>query len=122
MKRFLTLRKNSLFYDVYEDDAIILNYLLGYKIIKGRVGFPSNAIGKVVNILEDEKINYKIISDEEEVRDFKNLNQYLNILARAKDKISVEKKINKILERLDSYDEGTLCEILERIESIVYEY
>ena len=60
------------------------------KIIKGRVGFPSNAIGKVVNILEDEKINYKIISDEEEVRDFKNLNQYLNILAIAMFKISIE--------------------------------
>ena len=122
MKRFLTLRKNALFYEVYDDDAVILNYLLGYKNIKGRVGFPINAFSKVINILEDKKINYKIIDEQEEVKDFKNLNQYLNILAKASDKIEVNNKINKILDKLKTFDEGTLYEILEKVESIVYEY
>ena len=122
MKRFLTIRKNSLFYDVYDDDAVILNYLLGYKNINGRVGFPINAISKVINILEDKKINYKIIGEQEEVKDFKNLNQYLNILAKAADKIEVNNKINKILDKLKNFDEGTLYEILDKIESIIYEY
>ena len=122
MKRFLTIRKNALFYDVYDDDAIILNYLLGYKNINGRVGFPINAISKVINILEDKKINYKIIGEQEEVKDFKNLNQYLNILAKAADKIEVNNKINKILDKLKNFDEGTLYEILDKIESIIYEY
>ena len=122
MKRFLTLRKNALFYEVYDDDAVILNYLLGYKNIKGRVGFPINAFSKVINILEDKKINYKIIDEQEEVKDFKNLNQYLNILAKASDKIEVNNKINKILDKLKTFDEGTLYEILEKVESIIYEY
>ena len=122
MKRFLTLRKNALFYEVYDDDAVILNYLLGYKNIKGRVGFPINAFAKVINILEDKKINYKIIDEQEEVKDFKNLNQYLNILAKASDKVEVNNKINKILDKLKTFDEGTLYEILEKVESIVYEY
>ncbi len=122
MKRFLTLRKNALFYEVYDDDAVILNYLLGYKNIKGRVGFPINAFSKVINILEDKKINYKIIDEQEEVKDFKNLNQYLNILAKASDKVEVNNKINKILDKLKTFDEGTLYEILEKVESIVYEY
>ena len=122
MKRFLTLRKNALFYEVYDDDAVILNYLLGYKNIKGRVGFPINAFSKVINILEDKKINYKIIDEQEEVKDFKNLNQYLNILAKASDKVEVNNKINKILDKLKTFDEGTLYEILEKVESIIYEY
>ena len=122
MKRFLTLKKNALFYEVYDDDAVILNYLLGYKNIKGRVGFPINAFSKVINILEDKKINYKIIDEQEEVKDFKNLNQYLNILAKASDKVEVNNKINKILDKLKTFDEGTLYEILEKVESIVYEY
>ena len=99
-----------------------LSYPLGYKNIKGRVGFPINAFAKVINILEDKKINYKIIDEQEEVKDFKNLNQYLNILAKASDKVEVNNKINKILDKLKTFDEGTLYEILEKVESIVYEY
>lgn len=52
MKKFLTIRKIALFYETYDDDAQILSYLLGYKIIKGRVGFPENAIHKVINTLD----------------------------------------------------------------------
>ena len=96
MKRFLTIRKSSLFYDTYDDDAQILSYLLGYKIIKGRVGFPENAIHKVINALEENKINYKIIGEQEEVKDFKNLNQYSRILASAQDKNILGERLQKI--------------------------
>ena len=122
MKKFLTIRKNSLFYEAFEDDALIIKYLFDYKIIKGRVGFPSNALNKVKNKLEDMKINYRIVDDENEEKDYKNLNQYLNVLAKAKDKIVVEKKINKIIEKLETFDEGILCDILDKIEEIVNEY
>ncbi len=122
MKRFLTIRKSSLFYDTYDDDAQILSYLLGYKIIKGRVGFPENAIHKVINALEENKINYKIIGEQEEVKDFKNLNQYSRILASAQDKNILGERLQKIFKKIDSLDSGSLCEVLERIESIIYEY
>ena len=122
MKKFLTIRKIALFYETYDDDAQILSYLLGYKIIKGRVGFPENAIHKVINTLEENKINYKIIGNQDEIKDFKNLNQYSKILAKSRDKIEIEDKIEKMIKKINTLDSGSLCEILDRMENMIHEY
>lgn len=44
----LIVRQASLiFYETYDDDAIILNYLFNYKITgSNRVGFPNTALNK----------------------------------------------------------------------------
>ena len=57
-KDYLVIRKEGLFYSVFDSDAEILNYLFDYKIINNRCGFPINAINKVLNTLEEKKINY----------------------------------------------------------------
>ena len=49
--KFVTIRKMGLFYQVFDDDALILHFLLNYKIIDSKVGFPSNALNKVINVL-----------------------------------------------------------------------
>ena len=72
--------------------------------------------------MEDEKINYKIISDEEEVRDFKNLNQYSKVLAKSRDKIEIEDKVEKMIKKINTLDSGSLCEILDRMEHMIHEY
>lgn len=36
----LKIRKNGLFYEVFNEDAKILHYLFGYKIKDNRVSFP----------------------------------------------------------------------------------
>ena len=73
--KFVTIRKTGLFYQVFDDDALILHFLLNYKIIDSKVGFPSNALNKVVNVLEEKKINYKVIGEDIE-SNFKDLNKY----------------------------------------------
>ena len=121
MKKFLVIHKNSLFYDVYGDDEVILHYLLDYKIIKGRVGFPENAKLKVVNMLEEKKINYKIVDEEEVCKDFKNLNQYNTYLIKSEDKIKLNLRVENILKKLEEMDSNSLYEVLEKIESFIYE-
>lgn len=121
MKKFLVIHKNSLFYDVYGDDAVILHYLLDYKIIKGRVGFPENAKLKVVNMLEEKKINYKIVDEEEVCKDFKNLNQYNTYLIKSEDKIKLNLRVENILKKMEEMDSNSLYEVLEKIESFIYE-
>ena len=122
MKKFLVIHKNSLFYDVYGDDAVILHYLLDYKIIKGKVGFPENAKLKVVNMLEEKKINYKIVDEEEVCKDFKNLNQYNTYLIKSEDKIKLNLRVENILKKMEEMDSNSLYEVLEKIESFIYEW
>ena len=43
-KDCLLIFKNGKFYNAYKDDAIIFNYLFGYKILKDdKSGFPESA-------------------------------------------------------------------------------
>ena len=51
--KFVTIRKVGLFYQVFDDDALILHFLLTYKVIDSKVGFPNNALNKVINVLEE---------------------------------------------------------------------
>ena len=122
MKKFLVIHKNSLFYDVHGDDAVILHYLFDYKIIKERVGFPENAKLKVVNMLEEKKINYKIVDEEEVCKDFKNLNQYNTYLIKSEDKIKLNLRVENILKKLEEMDSNSLYKVLEKIESFIYEW
>ncbi len=52
----------GLFYQVFDDDAFILHYLLDYKVIDRKVGFPNNAINKVINILEAKKLIIRLLA------------------------------------------------------------
>lgn len=118
--KFVTIRKVGLFYQVFDDDALILHFLLTYKIIDSKVGFPSNALNKVVNVLDDKMINYKVIGEDIE-KNFKDLNKYDFYLAKSKDKIVVQDLIKNIELKLESKDEGELLQILEGIERLVNE-
>ena len=60
--KFVTIRKMGLFYQVFDDDALILHYLLDYKVIDRKVGFPNNAINKVINILEAKKLIIRLLA------------------------------------------------------------
>lgn len=63
----LLIFKRGNFYNIYNDNAIIFNFLFGYKIsIEGKAGFPESAFTKVINNLDDKKIDYQIIYKERE--------------------------------------------------------
>lgn len=63
LKNTILLTKFGKFQVSYKEDAIILSFLLKYKINENfRVGFPESALTKVINILDEKKINYQITS------------------------------------------------------------
>ena len=72
----VVIRKTGGFYQVFDNDAIIINYLCDYKIVNGRVGFPLNSIDKVVNLLMENKISYCVKEGMKEV-DSKEYNKYI---------------------------------------------
>jgi len=73
MSSKVVLRKNGGFMCVHGEDVYILYYLLNYKIIGDKLGFPNSALNKVVNLLEDNHISYEVGGN---VYDFKTRNKY----------------------------------------------
>lgn len=120
---FLVLNSNGLFYETYNEDAMIINFLFGYKINKKKASFPISSKNKVINILENKKINYKINdnNDSSYEKDFKNLNCYQKTLDKAY-KISFrEKKLNNIIKKLRKLDSEKLEELINIVGKYVNE-
>lgn len=113
----IIFRKSGNFYQVFDDDAIILHSLFKYRIKDYRVGFPISSIDKVLEKLKEIHIDYKI--GEEEIH-FKD-NNYNKILIDSKNKISLEYKINEIIDRINNSDYNTLNELIEVIDNFYNE-
>ena len=122
-KELIELRKSGKFYNSFGDDAIILHYLMGYKIVaeKGGVGFPETAFNKVINALEDEEISYKVYEKDNIIaeKDFKKLNGYKSILKKGISELSVEERFNKIEKRIRELNDKELDYVLEVIENAI---
>lgn len=120
-KRFLMLHKTrGKFYNVYDDDAHILHFLLGYKVLDNKkLGFPDSAITKVTNILDEHKISYQIFYTDKDpvVKDFKKLNKYSEIRAKALDMVELDVRLENIINKIKNTDKDKLIEILEMLES-----
>ncbi len=118
---YLVIRKMGLFYNIFDDDAQILSYLLGYRVINGRCGFPVNSYNKVINTLEERKINYIVVDTEEIKKDFKNLNNYDLYLAKSKSKLSLMNIVKEINEKIENLPEDKLYKVLEYLKELVDE-
>ena len=114
----LQLYKIGNFYNIYGDDAIILNYLFGYKIlIDGKVGFPESTLIKVINAIEDKKIDYQIINKEKDViKKYGNFNSYNKVLKQALEYRNIKSRIERIQELINNVNDIT---ILERIIGVI---
>lgn len=115
----LQLYKIGKFYNIYGDGAIILNYLFGYKIlIDGKVGFPESALIKVINTIEDKKIDYQIINKDgnDVIKKYGNFNNYNKILKQALEYRNIKSRIERIQELINNVNDVT---ILERIIGVV---
>ncbi len=118
---FVVIRKMGLFYNVFDDDAKIISYLLGYRVINGRCGFPNNSFNKVVNTLDEKKVNYIIIDNDEIKQDFKKLNKYNYYLAKSQNKLTVINIVNEINSKIEDISEEKLYQILNYIKEVVDE-
>lgn len=105
----VVLLKSGNFYITYNNDALILNYLLHYKKINDKVGFPLRALPAVEKKLNEKNINY-IIADEKE--NIKPNNNYYMYLQKANNNLIIDnmcasllsKIKNKVAENFDNYN------------------
>ncbi len=97
----IVFRKNGDFYRCYGDDALIMSYLFGYKIVNDCVSFSKKTIDRVIARLDNYMIDYyfrdymDIISN----RVFDN-NRYSDYLEKGRDrydKVCLIKEISDIL-------------------------
>ena len=122
-KDCLIIIKNGKFYNVYHDDAIIFNYLFDYKIIEkdNKTGFPETVLTKVLNKLEELKINYEIIYKDQNpiTKKFSNLNQYHRILSKSLNYQDLKIRINRIIDIINNIDDiDIINDILNVIENV----
>ncbi len=122
-KELIELRKSGKFYNSFGDDAIIIHYLMGYKIVaeKGGVGFPETAFNKVINTLEDEEISYKVYDKDSVIaeKNFKKLNSYKSVLKKGVSELSLEERFTKIEKRIRELNAKELDYVLEVIENAI---
>ena len=112
----IIIRRSGGFYSVYGEDCYILHYLFNYKISGDRVGFPLSAYNKVINVLNDNKVSY-IDKNNNVVCDFKRKNNYNKLLELGKRKYSLNYRIDNIIEKLNTFSESDIDNVLKYIES-----
>ena len=120
-KNSLSLYKSGNFYNAFNNDGIILHFLLGYKYIsyKRCTGFPVAAYSKVIQTLENEKINYKIYEKDKLLKEYKGISKnYSIVLKKAINKLDIETRMNLVKEKIDSYSNEKLERLIGVIENI----
>ena len=124
--------KVGAFVQTFGKDAYIISYLFEYSLRDAKenvptCGFPKRAISKVCAKLEQKKINYVIIDtrndyEVDEKSNNNNLNEYNNILEKAKKYVKIRKRLKSVEdELLEHAEEENIMEKVRRIEEVAYE-
>ena len=121
---YVILFKQGNFYLSINDDALVLNNLFNYKIKAVtnyiKAGFPLKSIDKVINILENNTINFLII--DKNIIDKKKYpnNNYFNYLNKDSNFEFILSRINKIDQTLkDNLLNSNIENLLSHIERII---
>ena len=113
----LRIRKSGLFYETFDEDALIMHYLFNYKLIDERVSFPTNSLAKILNTLNEQEIDYLVIGGPERIKnEFGESNSYLKILQKAENKREAEDRLNGLLPKLEILYKVTLDSVLTEFE------
>lgn len=120
---YVLLREIGKFVSVFDEDSIIVSYLMGYKIVNSEVGFPSKVLVKVINKLEDNNINYliKYKDNKEDKKDFNKNNNYKKILEKGKKVLELREMKDNITPKLEILEIEKLEKIVKYINEVVNE-
>ena len=120
---YVLLREIGKFVSVFDEDSIIISYLMGYKIVNSKVGFPSNVLVKVINKLEDNNINYliKYKDNKEDKKDFNKNNNYKKILEKGKKVLELREMKDNITPKLEILEIEKVEKIVKYINEVVNE-
>lgn len=101
------------------DDAVILHYLLKYKIReKSTVIFPVDALGKVMDVLKKNCINFTVLNDVS----YKFINNnYNQIKYKAYESLERELRVDFIVKKINELDDKRLDNLLVYLENYNYE-
>ena len=121
-KDYIIIIKCGSFYEVIDNDAFIINKLMGYKLKKlsntFKVGFPINSLDNVLNLLNENSINYIIVEDKIFLKkDFEN-NNYFNYKFENNTIIYNSLRIEKIIKYLND-NILNISDKLNKIEKII---
>lgn len=119
MNDIVKLRKQGKFYTAYEEDALALSEITGYRVVNGRLGFPVNSLGKVSELLNDSKVNYKIIEKDKEIDKMifpkNNYNKYLKLGKKSYDD---KKRKLDIIDKIKNLNKEQLEKVINYIEEL----
>ena len=117
----IIIKESGKFYRAYDIDALIINLLIGYQITQGpKIGFPDNALSKVMNILSDNKISYRVIlkGKIEKEYNYKKLNQYSKFANIAKKTADLNNRLDLIIKKIKKADEEKIASIIAYLENV----
>ena len=123
-KEYVILFKSGSFYVSFDEDSLILNKVFNYKILELKnnikAGFPLNSLDTVINKLKELSINYIIIEDKniKEKYEVEN-NNFSKYTSSVFEVISINNRIDKIVDKLKSIDNDKVKEILDEIEIMI---
>lgn len=123
-KDYVILFKSGSFYVSFDEDSLILNKVFNYKILELKnnikTGFPLNSLDTVINKLKELSINYIIIEDKniKEKYEVEN-NNFSKYTSSVFEVISINNRIDKIVDKLKSIHIDKVKEILDEIESMI---
>ena len=72
----VVLIKAGKFYRTYDDDAVVLRYLMEYKLIDNKVGFPIEGLFKVRNKFRNSNIPYLVLDGDKIIFDDEGTTQF----------------------------------------------
>ncbi len=117
----LMIKESGKFYRAYDNDALIINVLIGYQVLPGlRIGFPDNALSKVLNRLEENKISYRVIvkGQIEKEYSYKKLNQYNKFVNIARKTADLNNRLDLIVKKIKKADEEKIMRIIDYLENV----
>lgn len=121
-KYIIITQSSGKFFEVYDYDAFMFNYLFDYKILQNgktyKCGFPDSSITKITNKLSDLKISYQIIyrGKNPHVKDFKKINQYSKYKLIALQKLNIKERMDALVEKVKSLNEEQAKKVMLELE------
>ena len=119
-KDIVIIIKYGLFYNAFNEDAIIISYLSNYKLFYNNdylcVSFTDKSLYIVLTRLRVRNINYIVINKEKIEKYIGNINDYDKNLKEASLVKERELLINKLIEKIKNEETYKLKEMLKIIE------
>ena len=92
--------KSGKFYSTFDDDAVIINYLSGYKLLENRVGFPINCMFKIKSLLSSKNIGFCILEGNEVINSTIENNNYSDVFSKSLENYNKQIKIDNLIKEL----------------------